>query len=294
MNYESIIKQHFPAAENFENMSSGYNSGVVKFKDKSLNFIFKKNKLWPTTESEVFFLQTLQKLKITPKVYIANFQDQYHFQSYVNGTTDWKELPLENRLTLLGHLGELTANIHSIDLGNNAGEFKQGYFEYKTTNEFIISRLDWILELKELEMYIHNFKRIIKFLKDYFNENLLNENVLLHGDLYLANTLHSEKEINAIIDPGEFRSGSRYLDIGTIHAQQPQYEDGAKLFTSFINGYLNIYTGKLDLKLINLFSAFWDLRSYRRLLVEHPDRFDKWFNNTYDHLEIRLKTVGYN
>jgi fructosamine-3-kinase len=289
MEYITEIKKLFPNANKIKSMVEGHNSSVFSFVNENDKYIFKKNNIWPTTESESFFLKMLENTNFVPKLSLVNFDSNYQVMKFIDGKVSWQDYPLENQKLLYRKLGEIISKVHEFDLGNGSGEYKSGFPEFRTNLEFLRDRINWIRQTNKLRVKIPDLDAILNFLEKFLLYNLDDKVVLTHGDLYLENTLHDHQNIFAIIDPGEFRGCSRYIDIGTVHASQARYENGDKHFSAFIEGYNKV----LNFELINAFSIFWDLRCYRRLSEENPERFIKWVDKTYEFLLERLEFIGY-
>ncbi|MBD3280672.1 phosphotransferase [Candidatus Dojkabacteria bacterium] len=232
----SILKSRYPEAKNIRNIANGRHSGVVYFEDNGLAYVLKVAPRWSPIHNEVYYLSKGNEIGITPKVIESDSGKNYIVMEYVDGTNEWEHYSKEIILELYKSFGEIAAKQHSIEV-EGCGRITENGFKFPNTSDYLKSQLDWILNslevVEDLSLSIKEQKFLLYFAKNFDSS----EKVLLHGDLFLFNTINNREKAIKLIDPGIVRGGSRLVDIGIVHNSKYIYDDGEEYFSAFKDGY---------------------------------------------------------
>jgi len=285
---KKILLTIYPAATNIQLIQSGNYSAVYSFQDKQTKLIFKMSADYFPIESEYFFLKQAYRKRLTPKVYRINTKQGWIVMDFILGENTWESFSERRYLPLWTELGEKSKRFHTIQV-SGAGIYQSGKFSNPNTADFIVDQIRWLFSKQfadKLNLTSSN-KEVLRNSAAFFDSN----NYLLHGDLSLNNCIRQNNKILSFIDPGPWRGGDPYLDLGHILSQALKYPN---LTNKILNSFSKGYKSNLDWKSQKMAfcSLFWDLVVLRFLADKDKPEFKKRFNQKQESIDDRLKRIS--
>jgi aminoglycoside phosphotransferase (APT) family kinase protein len=269
---KAILLNTYPNATNVQLLKSGNYSGVYYFEINSKRLVFKMPSIWFPLESESYFYSRARNTGLVPAIHKSNDNEGWFVMDFIKGDGDWIALGQYKNLKLWRSLGRATFKVHLIKT-DGVGLYINGKFRNSTHQDFFKLEFDWLRKNDVFRKTINLDESKERMLLNA-SSLLEHKKSLLHGDLSLNNTIRDKDKVKAFIDPGPWRGGHPFLDLGHIHSQALNYPD----FTvSILKAFGEGYCTKINWDAIELqfCSLYWDLTVLRFLAENDTKEFRK-------------------
>lgn len=248
-----LLSELYPHAQNIRQLHGGLYSGLFAFEADGQKMVIKMPGEWFPLEGELYFFQQLQSFRIVPKLIDFDLKRNFMIMEFVEGRGIQDDLSPEDKIKLWQDYGRVVKIVHSLDVPG-AGVYTDGQFKFETLRDFLESELKWLTNNPEFVKLVLTGDRL-EVLKRYILD-LPKIHKLLHGDLYLSNSLQVGSKVKVLIDPAGWRGGHPYLDLGVVYTDAMNWPGGTDHLEAFSQGY-----GGVDWqdKLLLAVSTFWEV-----------------------------------